>query len=99
MVRINWTRRAQEDLKSIADFISNDSTFYAQRQIDKILNRTQALKEFPQIGKIVREYGEESIRELVLGNYRIIYEIFSDSEIGIVTIHHSARDLSQRKIK
>jgi len=91
MVRINWTRLASDDLRNIADFISKDSKFYAQRQIDKIRYRTQVLKQNPKAGKIVSEINEENIRELVLGNYRILYEIVSDLQVDNLTIHHSAR--------
>lgn len=98
MVRINWTRNAVEDLNNVADFISKDSKFYAKRQIIKIRNRIQILKKYPRAGNMVTEYGEECIRELVMGNYRIIYEMISHTRIDILTIHHSARDLTNRNI-
>ncbi len=99
MVQINWTIQAKSDLKSIADFIAKDSNQYAKLHVMKIRNGTTMLKSHIRIGKVVPEIGEENIRELVLGNYRIIYEIVSENQIDILTIHHSARDLAQRKIK
>ncbi len=98
MVRINWARLAKDDLKNIADFISKDSKFYAERHIDKIRTRTQVLKKYPQAGKVVSEFWKENIRELVLGNYRIIYEIISDSQISILTILHSAREMENQQL-
>ena len=47
MVRINWTKQAVSDLKSIAEFIGKDSKFYAKIQILKIRNSTTLLKTFP----------------------------------------------------
>ncbi len=90
---------AKADLKNIKDFVAKDSKYYAMRHVTKILKRTQVLKKYPKAGKVVVELEDEQVRELVLGNYRIIYEIVSDSRIDILTIHHSARDLTKRNIK
>ena len=45
------------------------------------------------------EINRENIRELIEGNYRIIYKILEENKIDILTIHHSARDLTRRKIE
>jgi len=42
---------------------------------------------------MVPEIEDESIRELILGSYRIIYKIVSQERIDILTVHHSARML------
>lgn len=93
MVQINWTLQAKKDLKEIAEYISRDSKIYAKRQVLKIRNRTIILITQPYSGRIVPELQEEIVRELIEGNYRIIYKIVSNNRIDILTIHHSARDL------
>ncbi|MFC2100274.1 type II toxin-antitoxin system RelE/ParE family toxin [Bacteroidota bacterium] len=98
MVRINWTSQAKDDLKSIAEYLANDSVRYAKLQVVKIRIRTKILKSQIRLGKIVTEMGAENIRELIEGNYRIIYKIVSENQIDILTIHHSARDLKRRSI-
>ncbi|MGY5846792.1 type II toxin-antitoxin system RelE/ParE family toxin [Salegentibacter sp. HM20] len=57
------------------------------------------LKSQPFSGKLVQEIRREDIREIIEGNYRIIYKIINSKRIDILTIHHSARDLSKRKIQ
>ncbi len=99
MVRINWTFQAKNDLKSIAEFIAKDSAVYAKRQVLKIRGRTEILKEQIRIGRIVPEIDNPDIRELIEGNYRIIYKVVSNNRIDILTVHHSARDLTKREIK
>ena len=99
MVRINWTVQAKDDLKGISDYISLDSKKYAKLQVLKIISRTQVLKSHLRIGKVVDEIQNQNIRELLLGRYRIIYKIITKSQIDILSIHHSARDLTQRNIK
>ena len=99
MVRINWTFQANDDLKAIAKYISKDSKRYAKFQVIRLKNRTRVLKIQIRLGKIVPEISKENIRELIEGSYRIIYKIVEDNQIDILTIHHSARDLTRRKIE
>ena len=99
MVQINWTFQAKDDLKAIAEYIKLDSARYAKLQIIKIKIQTQILKSFPQTGRIVPEIESEEIRELIEGSYRIIYKVISETRIDILTIHHSARDLTKRTIE
>ncbi len=98
MVRINWTLQSKEDLQSIAEYISRDSKAYAKRHIKGLRSRVQVLKKLPKSGTIVREFSNPNLRELVIGNYRIIYKIIDPKRIDIITIHHSSRDLSTRQI-
>ncbi|NBW37596.1 MAG: type II toxin-antitoxin system RelE/ParE family toxin [Cytophagia bacterium] len=71
-----------------------DSKFYADRFITKLLNGVDQLEKHPQSGRVVPEFGKEDIRELIEGNYRIIYRIQMDF-VGIARIHHSARLLKE----
>lgn len=91
MVEIIWTPFALEDLQSIYDYIAKDSPYYANRFIDKLVDRVDILIDHPKAGRIVPEFENELIRELIEGSYRIIYKINSITEIGIVRVHHSAR--------
>ena len=75
MVQLNWTLLARNDLKAIFEYISKDSKKYAKLEILKIKSRTQVLKEQPLIGKEVIESGNIDVRELVEGNFRIIYKM------------------------
>lgn len=96
MVRIKWLKSATTDLQEINDYISLDSKRYAKLQVERIYQKIQILKIQPLIGKQVKEIKNTAIRELVEGNYRIIYKIVSYDSIHILMIHHGARDLSRR---
>ena len=74
MVRIRFTKQSLFDLKEIYDYISYDSKKYAQYQILKIRNSIKILKQYKFSGKIVEEYNDENIREIIEGNYRKIYQ-------------------------
>jgi len=81
------------DLINIADFIAKDSVKYAKITVSRIRNATQQLKTHPLSGRKVPETDAENIRELILGNYRIIYAVVSEKQVDILTVHHSAKRL------
>ena len=99
MVQINWTSQAISDLKDIADYISKDSKYYAKLQIVRLKSRIEILKKQIHIGSVVPEFDRNDLRQLVQGNYRIIYKVVDEKRVDILTVHHSARDLSRRKLK
>lgn len=99
MVRIVWTELSIADLKEIFIYISNDSIRYASITINKIYQRIQSLNENPLLGRIVPEFANKVIRELIEGNYRIIYRIKSKSQIEILRIFHGARFLRRKSLK
>ena len=47
------------------------------------------------LGRVVPEYGVEDVREIIVGNYRVVYS-FNGSEIGIVAVVHGSRNIIRR---
>lgn len=99
MVQLIWSELAVGELQEIFEYISKDSRIYAVRQVKKIRESTKRLKSSKYIGKVVVEIGIPTIREIIEGNYRIIYKVLNDNEVVILTIHHTARDLTKRRIE
>jgi len=91
MALILWTDQAIADLENIADYISKDSSRYASIVIDNIIKSASLLEEQPMLGRIVPEFEIDSIREIIIGKYRIVYSLVSPERIDILTIHHSSR--------
>lgn len=50
---------------------------------------------FPKSGRIVPELGDGKTREVIVTNYRVMYEVESDAVI-ILTVLHGARELPVR---
>ena len=97
MAEIKFSRRSLDDIESIADYISRDSVKFAKITVQKILERTKILENNPLVGRIVPEVNKEEFREIIYGNFRIIYHYEKDI-VHILSIHHSSRDLSKRGI-
>lgn len=96
MVRVKWLKSAKNDLKEIYDYISLDSKRYAKLQVERIYSKTKILTLGNFAGKQVKEINNPLVREIIEGNYRIVYKLISRNEIHILMIHHGARDLIRR---
>ncbi len=93
MVELIWTDQALDDLEDIGDYIAETSEKYAKLTVQRLFEMPDIQKNYPRSGRIVPEKGDENVRELIEGSYRIIYEIKSSDLIHILTVHHSARNL------
>jgi len=91
MVRVRWTYYALENLDDIGNYIGKDSMKYAKIVVKNLFTSTNLLKRHPRIGRMVPEFNNPSIRELIRGSYRVIYRIVNENHIDVVTVHHSAR--------
>jgi addiction module RelE/StbE family toxin len=98
VVEVKWTTLSLEDIENIASFIGKDSEQYALVQTERFFERVKILVSHPEFGKIVPEIGSPSIRQLIEGNYRIIYKVISPNRIDILTIHHRSRLLSSNPL-
>jgi len=99
MVKIKWTVQAVNDIENIAEFIAKDSQNYAIIQTKRFFDSVLVLKSNPSFGRVVPEMGSKIIREIILGNYRIIYRIASKESVDIITVHHSKRQLKTQVFK
>lgn len=98
MAKIVWTDLSVFDLKEIFDYISKDSKRYAENQVKRIKEKTSILKTRPKTGRVVPELEIKEIREIIEGNYRMVYRVLNNEVVEILTIHHSSRDFNSREI-
>src|SRR5260370_31677166 len=94
MILIDWSGTARQDLKAICGYGAQDSGVYDKRLVDRIREKVQLLKNFPELGARVEDWETENIREIQEGNYRIIYRTKANS-IQILTVIHAARQLPE----
>ena len=99
MVKIVWTQLSIDDLKDIFDYIAFDSKRFAQITVNKIYLRAQDIIDNPFVGRIVPEFNDKMIREVISGNYRIVYKIINEFQVDILRVYHSARKLKREKLK
>ncbi len=95
-MKIKWTDPAIISLRNLHGYIAKDSAIYASSFVQRIILAVERLTNFPRIGRVVPETDDETIRELLYQNYRIIYRIKSEL-IEILTVIHVRRDLGALK--
>jgi toxin ParE1/3/4 len=90
--RIVWSETALADLRDLVRYIARDDPQVARRFGDLIITKVQSLKTFPRIGRIVPEFRNDRLRELITAPFRIVYEIDDEtSTLAILRIWHGAR--------
>lgn len=85
-----WTEPAASDLEAIHDYIGRDSPTYAKAFVEDLFLAVERVPQFPRSGRVVPELREDKVREIVVGSYRVMYEIGRDA-IWVLAIVHSAR--------
>ena len=94
MAEAVWTEPGLNDLREIIEYIALDSPVYAERLGTRIVEAPRQLIEFPESGRIVPEFSDSTIRELIYGAYRIIYVIRPEA-CYITSVIHGSRDILQ----
>jgi len=91
MAEVAWTETALFDVDAIADYLSHDSPAMATQIVKEIFLRTEALANFPEIGRMIPEIGENDRREIFCYSYRIMY-LIKDRNVYIQAVYHGARE-------
>ena len=90
--RVKWSNHAWLDLEDAADFIMRDSPFYAATFVREMRDAARTLKTFAERGRVVPEFGDQTIREIFVRSYRLIYQIRTH-EVYILGVIYGSRDL------
>jgi plasmid stabilization system protein ParE len=81
-------------VEAITAFIAKDSVNYAKRFGQRLREAPKPLKLFPRLGAVVPEFDRETLRELLVGSYRVIYEV-REPDCYIIAVVHGSRDLGR----
>jgi addiction module RelE/StbE family toxin len=97
-LKITWSPLAAEQVRDIASYIALDKPSVAEQWIDKMFDSVEQLIDLPKSGRVVPELQINSIRELVQGNYRVIYKI-QDNSISVLTVKSYRQQLRSDEIE
>jgi len=93
MVRkVKWSRSAKTDLQQILEFISRDAPLTAYRIATRIYESSEALSAMPDRGRVIPEFNDQTLREIFVSRYRIMYKVLN-GEVLIIAVIHMSRDL------
>jgi plasmid stabilization system protein ParE len=79
-------------------YISKDSAYYARLFAERILHATRRLTDFPESGRIIPEAEDDSLREIIVQGYRIMYRHETD-RVLILAVMNGRRDVGGQEEK
>ena len=83
---------AQTDLSDIVRYVAQYNSDAAARLGYELITRAESLAAFPEIGRMVPEFRQPNLREIICRSYRIIYRMNNtDQSLEIVRFWHGAR--------
>jgi len=86
------TQQSQDDLRNIVRHIAKDNPEQAVAFGNLLVDKALSLQSLPERGRVVPEVNDQSVREILHGPYRIIYEVFREpSAVSILRFWHAAR--------
>lgn len=96
-MKVIWSPLALDKLEVTAKYIALDKPSAANKWVNDVFDRVDLLAFQPEIGREVPELLGSSYREVVFGNYRIIYKI--ENEIKILTLRNSRQLLNPDNVE
>lgn len=96
-MKIVWSPLAIDRASEIAEYIATDKPLAAEKWITAVFSKVEQLASSAEIGRVVPEIGNDQFRELIYGNYRIIY-CMEKKRVSILTIRHSKQILPIEEI-
>lgn len=94
-MEIILTGRFLERVEEYSDYIALDDIPTAIMWAREVFDRCEQLRSHPKSGRIVPEFGRPEVRELIHGNYRLIYEV-KTKQIDMLTIWHTSQELPDK---
>ena len=83
-MKVVWSSRAEDRVLEIALFIAQDRPQAAITWARSIFEAVEALADQPYMGKPGRDIMTPGIRELVIGEYRVFYEVGENVDVHSV---------------
>ena len=97
-MKIIWSPLAIDRTTEIAEYIAQDNPSAATIWVETLFDKVEILKSSPKSGRVVPESKRDNIRELIYGNYRIIYRV--DKKIlSVLTVRHGKQILPLEETK
>ncbi len=92
--KLIWSPAARDDLHDIISFIARDNPNRAMSFGYELISETDRLQEFPEFGRIVPEYRNELVREIIYRPYRLVYRVNHEARsCEILRVWHSSRGI------
>jgi plasmid stabilization system protein ParE len=96
-VKVVWTDQALARLVAIGEFVAQDGPTAAQRLVASLVDRGDSLARLPRRGRPLPGHEQAGLRELIDGNFRIVYRTRGDT-VEILTVFERHRLLPEEDL-
>jgi toxin ParE1/3/4 len=77
---------------AIGEYIARNRPIVAERVVRGLIASVRRLRDFPLSGRRVPESRRSDLREVIHGNYRVIYRV-EPEQLVILTVRHARQEL------
>jgi toxin ParE1/3/4 len=91
-VNVVWTALAEDQVADAFAYIAAERPSAALKWFERLVESVGSLSLLPDQGRMVPEADRESIREMLVRPYRVVYRR-DDDVVLILTVQHERRDL------
>ncbi len=96
-MKIVWSNESLQRLIEIEAFIAEDNESKAVEFTEYLVNQSLLIEENPEIGRVVPEFMDKNIRELLIKGYRMVYDL-SRGRIDILTVFEGHRQIRKNEV-
>lgn len=93
-MEVIFTDRFLTRVEECTDYIALDDIPTAVKWAEGVFKHCEQLSTQPESGRMVPEFNRPEIKEIIHGNYRLVYELKSN-RIDMLTIWHVRQSLFQ----
>jgi len=95
-MKFHVSRHASVSIEAIFESILTDNPPVAAKWLRELDRKLARIEEFPESGRVVPEFGIHELREVILGDYRVLYFLGRERQT-VVCVIHGARLLKFRR--
>lgn len=89
-MRVVVEPEAREDILRIREILSDRGPTASARWTAQLVSKLKTLQRFPLAGRVVPEFADDQLREVVLDNYRLWYRV-ADDHVRVLAVWDARR--------
>jgi plasmid stabilization system protein ParE len=89
---VEWAGRAKSDLRLAVEYIRKESPEGAKAFLGQVFQATRSLSTFSERGRVVPDLNDPAVRQVLVGRYRVLYEVHPEA-VWIMRVLHTSQDL------
>lgn len=96
-MKITWAPVAVERVEEISRLIATENPSGAAAWVEDLFQAVERLSSFPESGRTIREIPSGPYRQILHGEYRIIYRL-QGKRLFVLTVRHGRRQLDRGEL-